>query len=319
MPPRLPAAFQIRSATPNDVTAAAAVAHACDLEDIGEPEMFEDWLHDDWVRPRFDPSADAWVVTEQEGGIVAFAYTWDEEPSTLFDSTGYVHPAYRGLGIGMVLIDAVERRALRDRASVSPDRVIRVLQSFDEDASGRRDPQASGARDLFERLGYVPEKEYLHMEIEVPDRFTAGDAPAGILVRPRVETDDQGIVALMADAFDDPWDYEEAQEEFRRSTVYDPSLWHVALADGEMVGALFGYIANGRGQVSAVGVRDDWRRRGVAQAMLRAAFARFRERGASNVRLNVDRDNAFGATHLYERVGMHLRRTWVVVAKTLHA
>jgi ribosomal protein S18 acetylase RimI-like enzyme len=41
----------------------------------------------------------------------------------------------------------------------------------------------------------------------------------------------------------------------------------------------------------------------------------FRERGATNVRLNVDRDNVTAATHLYERAGMHLRRRWLMVAK----
>ncbi len=86
-----------------------------------------------------------------------------------------------------------------------------------------------------------------------------------------------------------------------------------------MVGALFGYITNGRGRVSAIAVRDTWRRRGIAQGLLGAAFVMFRDRGAPNVRLNVDRDNATGATHLYERAGMHLRRRWLMEAKSLAA
>ena len=82
---------------------------------------------------------------------------------------------------------------------------------------------------------------------------------------------------------------------------------------------MFGYIADGRGQVSALAVRDAWRRRGIARAQLRAAFVMFRERGATSARLNVDRVNATGATHLYERAGMHLRRRWLMVAKSLTA
>ena len=93
----------------------------------------------------------------------------------------------------------------------------------------------------------------------------------------------------------------------------------MALDGDEMVGALFGYIRDGRGQVSGIAVRDAWRRRGIAQAQLRAAFVMFRERGATNVRLNVDRDNVTGATQLYERAGMHLRRRWLMVAKSLTA
>ena len=317
MRPWLPVGFEMRNASLDDLPAAAAVARTCDLEDVAEPEMFEDWIYDEWVRPRFDPATDAWVVTGRRGDIVGFGYTWDEEPNKLFDSTGYVYPARRGLGIGTALVDAVERRSLRDRTSSMPAATIRVHQSFDEDASGRRDPNASGARALFERLGYVPETEYLHMGIEVPEGFSPGDPPPGVVVRSRIEADDREIVAVNADAFDDPWDYEEAREEWRRSRVWDPSFWYVAIVDDEMVGALFGYAANGRGQISGIAVRDGWRRRGIAQALLRAAFARFRDRGVPDVRLNVDRDNAFGATHLYERVGMQLRRRWVVMAKAL--
>jgi mycothiol synthase len=157
------------------------------------------------------------------------------------------------------------------------------------------------------------------MGIDVPDGFDPGSAPAGITIRPRVEADDRAIVAVMADAFDDPWDYEEARQEFLVSATYDPSLWFVALDGDEAVGALFGYITNGRGQISALAVRDAWRRRGIAGALLRAAFTKFRDRGVANVRLNVDRDNGTGATHLYERAGMRLRRRWLVVAKTMTA
>jgi hypothetical protein len=62
------------------------------------------------------------------------------------------------------------------------------------------------------------------MQIEVPPDLDAGDPPAGITIRPRVETDDRDIVAVMADAFDEPWDYEEPREEFQRSRSHDPSL-----------------------------------------------------------------------------------------------
>ena len=57
----------------------------------------------------------------------------------------------------------------------------------------------------------------------------------------------------------------------------------------------------------------------IGEALLRAAFATFRGRDVATVMLNVDRDNTTGATRLYERAGMRLRRRWLVVAKTLTA
>jgi ribosomal protein S18 acetylase RimI-like enzyme len=78
-------------------------------------------------------------------------------------------------------------------------------------------------------------------------------------------------------------------------------------------------MIDGHGWVNSLAVRDAWRRRGIGEALLRAAFAAFRERGTTTVVLNVDRDNTTGATRLYERAGMRLRRRWLVVAKTLTA
>jgi mycothiol synthase len=317
MEPHLPPGFRMRTATPDDIPAVVAVGRACNLAEIGEIDVFENWVHDEWVRPRFDPSRDAWIVAEPGGAVVAAAYTWDEEPNALFDSAGWVHPGYRGRGIGTALVRAVEHRAVRDLANVPAGSAPRVLQSYDADASGAFDPDVSGAHVLLEGLGYSPEREYLHMEIEVSEGFDRGAPPAGIEIRPRIEADDRDIVAVMAGAFDDPWDYEEARQEFAVSETYDPTLWLVAFEQDEAVGALFGYIAEGRGQISALGVRAAWRRRGIAQALLRSGFVMFRDRGVADVRLNVDRDNATGATHLYEQAGMHLRRRWLMVAKTL--
>lgn len=314
MPPALPNGYLVRTATLDDIAAVAAVGRACDLEDFGEVDMHEDWLRDDWVRPRFDPSTDAWVVSEPGGEVVAAAYTWDEEPFTIFDSGGWVHPGHRGLGIGTALALAVERRAERDRAKVQPGSAPRVHQSFDADAPG--------ARILFEGLGYALEREFLHMQIDVPAGFDPGDAPAGIAIRPRLEADDPAIFVVMDEGFRRHWGYrpqpyEEWLQQWLASATYDPVLWLVAHEGDEIVGAMQGNVTDGRGWIGDLAVRDAWRRRGIGEALLKEAFALFAARGVPTVMLNVDRDNTTGATRLYERAGMRLRRRWLIVAKTL--
>jgi ribosomal protein S18 acetylase RimI-like enzyme len=312
----LPGGYGMRAATLDDIPAVVAVGRACDLEDFGEVDFHEDFLLDDWRRPRFDATTDTWVVTEPGGEVVAFASTWDEEPFTIFDSAGWVHPRHRGRGIGTALVLAVERRAERDLAKVPASSAARVHQSFDADAPG--------ARSLFERHGYTPEREFQHMEIEVLSGFDAGGPPGGIAIRPRTEADDAGIFTVMDEGFRQHWGYrpepyEEWLSQWLASATYDPSLWFVALEGDEIVGALQGNVTDGRGWVGDLAVRDAWRRRGIGEALLRAAFVRFRERDVTTVMLNVDRDNTTGATRLYERAGMRLRRSWLVVAKTLTA
>jgi ribosomal protein S18 acetylase RimI-like enzyme len=66
-----------------------------------------------------------------------------------------------------------------------------------------------------------------------------------------------------------------------------------------------------------LGVRPQWRRRGVATALLRHSFRDFRDRGATRVGLGVDGENTTGAVRLYERVGMRVVRRNDTYEKTL--
>ncbi len=60
------------------------------------------------------------------------------------------------------------------------------------------------------------------------------------------------------------------------------------------------------GWVRLVGVRREWRRRGIATALLRTAFGEFWSRGYPRVKLGVDPDSPFGAQQIYERAGMRV-------------
>ena len=58
------------------------------------------------------------------------------------------------------------------------------------------------------------------------------------------------------------------------------------------------------------------RGRGIGAALLRRSFASFAARGLHRVRLNVDAENATGATALYERVGMRVVNRWDLWERT---
>ena len=55
-----------------------------------------------------------------------------------------------------------------------------------------------------------------------------------------------------------------------------------------------------------LGVRPQWRRRGLGTALLVASFRLFWERGLKAVGLGVDGENTTGAVRLYERAGMRV-------------
>jgi GNAT superfamily N-acetyltransferase len=60
-----------------------------------------------------------------------------------------------------------------------------------------------------------------------------------------------------------------------------------------------------------------WRRRGIALALLRTAFAEFHRRGIPRAELGVDAENPTGATRLYERAGMDVAFGWEFWEKEL--
>jgi ribosomal protein S18 acetylase RimI-like enzyme len=71
------------------------------------------------------------------------------------------------------------------------------------------------------------------------------------------------------------------------------------------------------GWVDVLGTRRPYRRRGLAEALLRHVFRELYVRGARQVGLGVDAENPTGATRLYERVGMRVASASDVYAKTL--
>ena len=62
-----------------------------------------------------------------------------------------------------------------------------------------------------------------------------------------------------------------------------------------------------------IAVRREWRRRGVASALIRSSLVALREEGFHTVVLDVDADSPTGALGLYERHGFRAVRT-----ETLH-
>lgn len=81
----------------------------------------------------------------------------------------------------------------------------------------------------------------------------------------------------------------------------DPSVFFLALADECVIGLALCWTSS---FIKDLAVAEQWRRKGLGEALLLQAFNTFRERGAAYVDLKVETDNPFKAERLYARLGM---------------
>ncbi len=160
--------------------------------------------------------------------------------------------------------------------------------------------------------GYRLARASYTMEIDL-DAAPRAALPEGLSLRSYRDDDMEVLRAALNESFKDDWHHHDVSpsnftEFYLKQRGYDPSLWLLAWDDDELAGFVLASAERvgdpGLGWVGTLGVRPAWRRRGLGEALLRAAFAELFARGRRRVGLGVDTENVTGALRLYERVGM---------------
>lgn len=307
----LPPGYQIRAATSHDVDGVTEVLRADDVADIGESAYSADFLRDQWSAPGFELADDAWVVSDPTATIIAHANVAPDGDDQI-KSWGVVHPEHRGIGIGSALLDRIEARATERLTGAGGALFTAVMNT------NRAAVALVGSR------GFEHVRSFRHLQLDLEGApVDPGHPPPGIQIRGiEPERDLRRVHAIFVEAFRDEWGYRVIPfEEWSGLEVetpsYDPSLWLLATRGNEAVGALTGVVLGDRGWVGELGVLSPSRRRGIASALLRRAFATFASRGLSRAMLNVDAENTTDAVRLYERLGMRTVRAWDVYEKPI--
>jgi ribosomal protein S18 acetylase RimI-like enzyme len=169
------------------------------------------------------------------------------------------------------------------------------------------------------RRGYEPVRRFYTMVRPTLDDLPDAPMPAGLEIREVRPADMERIYQAEIEAFRDHWGFAEPGARERDEFFHDPvqsdtSLWRVAWDGEEVAGMVRSYIHTEqnqrlgarRGWVEHISVRRQWRRRGLARALIAASFPLLRERGMTEGALGVDSQNESGALRVYERCGFEV-------------
>ena len=270
----------------------------------------------DWTAPDFNLAADAVVVEDADGRIVGSEEFWSSAPHVRMRGWGAVHPEHRDRGIGSALFEWLLTRAQADVAKAPPDaRVVIHVPIVAGDAGGAT---------LLTSRDFRAVRTFYRQSIELGAPPPPAVWPDGIEVRTFLPgVDDRPAFDCACEAFADHWGHADGdiEAEFREfqhwnasNPDFDPTLYWLALDDERIVGVCFALPSHEGDEdlayVSTLAVPREYRRRGIARALLLHAFGEFHRRGKPRLCLGVDADSLTGATGLYEQVGMHVSREY---------
>lgn len=289
-----------RPASPGDIDAVTELIAACELDLDGAAEVDRADLVMDFGRVGFEPARDCVLVFDG-----AALVGWASVHQARADAD--VRPSHRGRGIGSALLSWTEDRA----HAVEAPAIYQVVTDADAAAAG-----------LFASAGYAPTQTAWVLQIRSDDGPPpAPEPPEGIDIRPyRPGVDERAVYRLIEDAFNEwpgrpPQAFEQWVARYPRHPLFSPECSPLAFDGDEIVGAAIYLDYRDEGWVQQLATKATHRHRGIARALLHHTFGEAYASGKRACGLSTNSNT--GALALYEKVGMHVRRSYTRFTKTL--
>jgi mycothiol synthase len=309
---RPPAPYRARPARSDDLDELVELFQARDRADVGFADPARDELVMDWHLTGFDLERDTVVAETPDGTITAYGSLLVLDPAAQQFALGRVHPDHSGRGLGGWLVGELERRAaLRlGHGASGPMRV--PVPETDQPAV-----------ELLTAREFRHVRSFWHMERPLDDLPSLA-VPEGFTLRlGATDGDEVTAHALIDEAFRENFGYESIDlddwlAEVRAAPGYDRALLVFAMHGATPAGVAMNFTSDdGIGWVGELGVLAPFRGNGVGSALLHRSFSELVDRGMREVRLGVDAENTSGATHLYRKAGMTVRRRYDTYEKTV--
>jgi mycothiol synthase len=304
----LPPGYRSRAAARDDLDALVGLFQAADMVDVGFADPARDELLETWAEPWFDIELDSLLVEAPDGSPAAYAETIAKDATVQVFAFAKVHPEHRGRGVGSFVAASIEARSVEKVPAGSTAPLRNGYPSTDAAAAA-----------LFAARGYEHVRSFWHMERAVVSDEPVPPDPGGIVIRMGSAGEDQRATwSVLESSFREHFGFESFTFEewlamWSAFPAYDPTWVLLAFDGDEPVGVSILLPTEDVVWVAELGVLKPWRRHGIGTALLHRSFAFIAAQGYRQVRLGVDTQNATGATRLYERAGMTVRREYRVV------
>jgi ribosomal protein S18 acetylase RimI-like enzyme len=266
------------------------------------------------------------IMAEVASEMVGYVRGWWEQESLylyLYKHVGTILPAWRRKGIGRAMLGWMEGR-LKTIAEAHPQEAKKYFQvsvsQFQE-----------GAAKLLESAGYQPAHYFFEMVRPDLENIPDFPLPDGLEIRPVRPEQYRVVWESMYGSAEEEWGIpeptEEACQKWLKHPLFQPELWQIAWdkETAKSAGHVLTYINHEenrqfhqkRGYTEGVDVAREWRRRGLARALISRSLQEQEAAGMCDSALVVDSDGSSSAIGLYESCGFDIIKRDTVYRKPL--
>lgn len=314
-----------RGAMWEDIPAIVELCNIVMIDQWGLPDWTVDEAEEEFGQPGFKMDEFIRLWYDEAGALVGACMVMGlHEPPVRVRVMPYVHPAvanFQAFGLEVLAWGESVARPLAIPRCPADAKVQMISWTF---ATHERTVA------LYRAYGMEKIRQYLTMEIALHADMPLPDLSDGVTIRTLRYPEEARLAYRITDqAFADHYGHTEDPEEKNydlwaqrfNGKAFDPSLWFVIEVDGKPAG--FSWCHKGMpedphlGWVATLGVLPAYRRRGLAQLLLRHSFRELYAQGMHKAGLGVDASSLTGATRVYEAAGMHCVAKWDTYGKVL--
>lgn len=317
--PTMPGVAFRKFGGPADFVGMNDVAEACAAADgIDRSDSVDDYVLSYSHLVNCDLAKD-FILAESGGRTVGYVRTeWDREVkggAYCYNIVDYIHPDWRSSDLERGLLCWAEARLRMVAGEHEADNAKR----FDVFCMGNEKNKTS----LLENEGYKPVRWFNTMVRPSLDDLPDFPLPAGFEFRRATPDQYRTIWEAWMAALVDHWGFTEPSEEHYLGWMEDkrhfqPGLWQVAWdsATGKVAGSVLGFIDHEenakygrlRSYTECISVGADFRRRGIARALIALSLRAQKAAGMNESALGVDSESLTGATRVYADCGFRVVR-----------